>query len=494
MAFAPGELSSLSFNLNEGVPVSIYSDILATTAYSEFVYTKPIRPDELACPTWGLNDSSPYATIGPPYYPLVVLPEAILSLHSAWEKCQSNSVLYATPGIFDPPKILTTAISADTIITSNLNLQTTTRARPAYRMTADLPIATPVSVTSDSVSSLTAIAKDLNGNDSPPKGTEVRVPAKIPVTDPQAFSALINDGLHQSTSLSSDKISRTDGQVVNDPSQTTLSDISVAGYSNNVNGPAAKSLGAVIYSVLQNYGSGLEESISSATAADLKSSSKSPGVISTYPIVSAHSSSEHTISSDTFIPGGNLISKSITQTGLGPLSKLTNDNNPSPPPPPLITTLPNQLPSVNPTAFIINDETLSPGGPALTISGHPVSFDPSDNLIRGTKTIDIPHAFVAPLPSTYTPNGKSRTENHSPLSIHRAKSVVGEVTMTVSEAVINLDAGRTLHVETGEVPLATMAGGSEDAENAQIRLVVPGVMSLAAATGLVVLVVSLVWC
>lgn len=107
MAFKPGELSSLSFDLAEGVPLSIYSDILASTDYSRFIHTKAIRADEVACPTWGLNDSSPYATIGPPYYPLVVLPEAILSLDPAWEKCKSNSVFFATPGIFDPPVVLT---------------------------------------------------------------------------------------------------------------------------------------------------------------------------------------------------------------------------------------------------------------------------------------------------------------------------------------------------------------------------------------------------
>ena len=468
MAFAPGELSSLSFNLNEGVPVSIYSDILANTAYSEFIYTKPVRADELACPTWGLNDSSPYATIGPPYYPLVVLPDAILSLHPAWEKCKSNSVLHATPGNFDPPEVLTPITSDDQTTTSSWSPRITPQAEPAFTRNPDLPKPTAVSVTIDSKPSATAVANDLPANDSSAKSAEVKVTAKVPVTDARAHSMLMDDGPKQSASPSSGAISGPSGPRTTGQKESTLAAASVVSDGSDSNGPSGKSIYAIMSSILQDLGFMSIKDTLNAGGSSRETTYKLPDFTKGSESTTANSAPGYDSGQGTRIPSN---SKSPVSS-----IKPTNNDHPSPPPPPPITTIPSQPLSAHPSTITITGTTLYLGNPALTVSGHPLTLDSSLS------------------PSTYTRNGKYRTTKHSTLSIYRAESIAWDTKITVSRPWISLDAGGTLHVGTVEVPLATMAGGSEDAGNATTRLTVPRMMSLIAATSLVVLVASLMGC
>ena len=486
MAFAPGELSSLSFNLNEGVPVSIYSDILANTAYSEFIHTKPVRADELACPTWGLNDSSPYATIGPPYYPLVVLPDAILSLHPAWEKCKSNSVLHATPGNFDPPEVLTPVTSDDQTTTSSWNPRITPQAEPAFTRNPDLPKPTAVSVTIDSKPSAAAVANDLPANDSSAKSAEVEVTAKLPVTDARAHSMLMDDGPKQSASPSSGAISGLSGPRTTGQKESTLAAASVVSDGSDSNGPSGKSIYAIMSSILQDLGFMSIEDTLNAGGSSREITSKLPDFTKGSESTTANGVPGYDSGQGTRIPSN---SKSPVSS-----IKPTSNDHPSPPPPPPITTIPSQPLSAHPSTITITGTTLYLGNPARTVSGHPLTFGPSGDLVLGTRIFHLPNPSLTLSPSTYTRNGKYRTTKHSTLSIQRAESIAGDVRITVFRPWISLDAGGTLHVGTGEVPLATMAGGSEDAGNATTRLTVPRMMSLIAATSLVVLVASLMGC
>ena len=138
-----GALKSVSYNIAVG-------ETLTTAVMHATSYTKPVRPEDLACPTWGISGNwnprpdadplnipggivldvpsaaAPGATslavigvvkedtvVGPPWYPILVLPHEVLGLDALWQQCEGKLINPSFP-IFDPPH----SLSGETVLVS----------------------------------------------------------------------------------------------------------------------------------------------------------------------------------------------------------------------------------------------------------------------------------------------------------------------------------------------------------------------------------------
>ena len=130
-----GALKSVSYNIRVGQTLT---DAVATAVS----FTKPVRPEDLACPTWGISGNwnpRPNAdpleipggidldipsaqpigatslaiisvvkddtVVGAPWYPILVLPHEVLGLDPSWQACVGRLLNPSFP-IFDPPHAL----------------------------------------------------------------------------------------------------------------------------------------------------------------------------------------------------------------------------------------------------------------------------------------------------------------------------------------------------------------------------------------------------
>lgn len=114
IGFAPGELSTVVYDfIKLG---STFHDPATEIAMGleGLAIKKALNVADLACPTWGLglvtSNSARITTIGPTFFPLIDTPMKILSLDPAWEKSCSALASWGsflTFAIFDPPHALT---------------------------------------------------------------------------------------------------------------------------------------------------------------------------------------------------------------------------------------------------------------------------------------------------------------------------------------------------------------------------------------------------
>ena len=152
---------------------------------------------------------------------------------------------------------------------------------------------------------------------------------------------------------------------------------------------------------------------------------------------------------------------------------------PTAPPPPAnsIFTLGNQVITAAPTGFIVAPgTTLSPGGPAVTISGTPLSLLPSGTaLIIGTSTLPLPTptvytvgsliftasptGFVIAPGTTLVPNGAAATISGTAVSLGPSGTlVVGSNTLTLpSQSVFTLGDGEVFTA----APTGFVLGGGQ---------------------------------
>ena len=132
LAFAPGVISTVSYDIPLGANLASYRAQHGPYAS----VTKTLDPKDLACPTWGLSgpwnpnfsaaplldaggwvpqvnpagglisevDAGEHATVGAPFFPIVVMPTEALSLDPAWASCRDNFI--GEVPVFDPPRTL----------------------------------------------------------------------------------------------------------------------------------------------------------------------------------------------------------------------------------------------------------------------------------------------------------------------------------------------------------------------------------------------------
>lgn len=167
VAVPDGDLSTISLDLSIGAS---FDD--ANRDHIQ-AHTKRLQVADLACPTWGLEDSPrkdlyEYTTVGYPFNPIIVPPSQLISLDSAWLQCTSYPrIAWVGQGgictslrneVFDPPRQLTpvsallpAATTASITSASYQNLPSLTPAEPAGKVSSRLPANTnkPHVVTSD---------------------------------------------------------------------------------------------------------------------------------------------------------------------------------------------------------------------------------------------------------------------------------------------------------------------------------------------------------
>lgn len=138
------DLSTVSYNIPSGA-------ILTDAVNKAQAFTKPLRAEDLACPTWGISGNwnprpnadpleipggidldvpapaEPGATtlaiigvvqddthVGAPWYPIIMLPHEVLNLQPLWRSCEGRLINPSFP-IFDPPHPL----QAETVLVSS---------------------------------------------------------------------------------------------------------------------------------------------------------------------------------------------------------------------------------------------------------------------------------------------------------------------------------------------------------------------------------------
>jgi hypothetical protein len=164
--------------------------------------------------------------------------------------------------------------------------------------------------------------------------------------------------------------------------------------------------------------------------------------------LTTNSAGDYIIASLTLTPGASAITIASTPLSLAPSASalvVGSSTIPLPPPPsasehrPLVigsTTLPYSL---NPTSslLIIDSQTLTPGGPALTISSTPLSLAPSGTaLIVGSSTIPLS-------PFSTSQNPLTVGSITLPYSLNPASSLIilGSQTLTPGGAALTLSNG-----------------------------------------------------
>lgn len=129
-------------------------------------YTKQVRLEDLACPTWGLMNAEingSMVTVGSPFFPIIHPPSEVTAFDHAWSSCTELVTAEMAGGflpyeIFDPPRILVPvpalgpAINPVNVVTSldpNPTTETLPKANPVDLVTPELPSITKKPLLSD---------------------------------------------------------------------------------------------------------------------------------------------------------------------------------------------------------------------------------------------------------------------------------------------------------------------------------------------------------
>lgn len=109
-----GGLSTISLDVPIGasfVNRAEYRGVNHNSNWTDFLsYTKQVRVEGLACPTWSLmksEDKNGYMTVGLPFFPIIHPLSEISAIDRAWGRCSDFATLeresnYRAYKIFDP--------------------------------------------------------------------------------------------------------------------------------------------------------------------------------------------------------------------------------------------------------------------------------------------------------------------------------------------------------------------------------------------------------
>lgn len=174
-------------------------------------------------------------------------------------------------------------------------------------------------------------------------------------------------------------------------------------------------------------------------------------------VITADSASNYVVDGQTITPGAPAITISGTPISLDPSTKnvvIGTNTIPLEQPPPLPLpsfTIGNQLLTADSAShYIINSQTLTPGAPAITISGTPISLAPSSSYIAiGSTTIPLLDATTTPSPPTIVINGQTITANSA------SQFLIDGYTLTPGAPVVTID-GTPVSVPANAQPLLTI--------------------------------------
>ena len=162
------------------------------------------------------------------------------------------------------------------------------------------------------------------------------------------------------------------------------------------------------------------------------------------------------VAGSSIFPGGSAVTISNTPVFLDPSGILVVGSSSFSLSPQSVFTIGNQLFTANPTGFILNGATISPGGAAQTLDGTVVSLGQSGALAIGSSTISLPTpSFTPSAISTFSIDGQTFTPNPTAFSIAGTTISAGGPAVTVDGTIVSLQPSGTLIVGSNTIPLST---------------------------------------
>ena len=420
VAFAPGELSTIATPLNVGIGGALGSIPSITSVYNF---------DDLPCPPMSVMWDQWYKPApGEPYRPLLAFPSKLTALDPLWKSCNQG---YFTG--YDPPRTLNPASAMVPKVTppsspnpdqvaakpaatqENLPRKTTISADPAK---------TPSDASSMQNSGSSGVQGDPSQKANVPQDTK-KAPLDPPSknqgsNDPQGQSrqedpdpktnaenpALSNTPDNSDPHQQASDIHANQGAPVGD-GDTTPQSLSLAPTS-----PAVKTIILGGHSVLSSVGGVNVDGV------DVK-----PGASTT-------GASGRLISID----GSNNLHFDGQTTHIDPALS------------PSITTIANHLITPLSKGVVIQGTTLERGGPAATIAGTAFSLDASNNVFVNDHSYHLPQITPgAPLPTTV--NGEAIMPLATGISIHHTSLTPGAPALVISGIPYSLDASNNIFVD-----------------------------------------------
>ena len=165
-----------------------------------------------------------------------------------------------------------------------------------------------------------------------------------------------------------------------------------------------------------------------------------------------------TLAGSALIPGGSAVAVSGIPVFLDPAGVLHKGSSIVPLKPQSVLTVGGQIFTANPEGFGINNTYASSGGSALTISGTPVFLDPSGMLHVGISS------FFLPSHSVFTVGSQIFTANPEGFAIESSHVSRGGPALTISGTPVSLDPSQILHVGTSSIflpPQSVFTVGSQ---------------------------------
>ena len=468
----------------------------------------PLTISDLACPTWGLGRSTPadgtvITTIGPPWLPLIAPPMEAFSLDPTWALLCTGILTdrfdLSTFALFDPPIALTRGsglvpglsvpVIASTSVPAPNHADPTTlsdiRVAPSTR--AAKPASSPVDPTGpaartgeplgDSPSPSLAIASgDPTRPESPPGDSQTapidpEAPAQpIPQQGGDArqqtpgLGAIIYNAFGKpgpSTSRTKNEVNiitvPTSGiQEIGISGNKVLSvdpsGVQFEGESYSVGGPAM-TLSNNIYTLVPQHWT--ENSAINDDDSPVDSPPPAPDTLTIAGQTIVPNPTGMIIGGSSVVPGGSAVTISNTPVSLDPSGILVVGSSNFSLPPQSIFTIGTQKFTANPTGFLLNGATISPGAAAQTIDGTIISLAQSGVLAVGSSIIllktpsSTPTAF-APV----TVAGQTFTPNPTAFSIASTTISAGGPAITIAGTVISLQPSGTLMVGSSTIRLS----------------------------------------
>ncbi|KAL8752289.1 MAG: hypothetical protein Q9184_005781 [Pyrenodesmia sp. 2 TL-2023] len=211
--------------------------------------------------------------------------------------------------------------------------------------------------------------------------------------------------------------------------------------------------------------------VAGGSTIQLSAASASPAVLDINGVsLTALSGSNYVVGSQTLVPGGTAITVNGTPVSLVvnatagvvggstiPLSELVATTTPA-----VLAINGNRYTEMSNSAFLIGSQTLTPGGPAITVSGTPISLPlGATAVVVGGSTVPIPRPTSTPV--VLEINGQSYTQiPGSGFLIGSQTLVPGGTAITVNGTLVSLGTAATnLVVGTQTEPLTTSQGLGE---------------------------------
>ena len=370
VALPSGALSSYSWSTPVGG--TVYIDPYSFTAD----FTKEVKVSDLQCPTWGLASTSTNTlvygmaggySVGPPFNPAIQPPPQLTEIDPQWQACPvwfQQSGTLASWAIPDPPYALTPLGQMDTVtwptMTSSSGPPRQTNPTPAQAISSVPSPTSSLTLSTDPYPSALVIKSSSLGNFEATstrliKASSLLVSAQVTTSSVPSQAALNDPFLSNNLPASNNPPVSNDPPPANNPTQATES------------GPG---IGGIIWSAFG--GTPIQ-----ASTTLLDPNTASPG------------SADPKIGEIVYsISQGPLVTWTVALPAQ-PSSNPSNapiSNNPSGP---LATTASQTSLGRLPTAIVVEGQTIEAGGPAVWMSGVPISLETNGVLVAGTNTINI---------------------------------------------------------------------------------------------------------